>query len=137
MNKCKNKTVNVTISKRYFDDKKCMSISIQDENSGIKIIEIEMNMESFLDAITGLAYSKGTIKFLPDKKSFDNIGKKRETKSIFVERPPAYDSEERIKSIKESVEKSNELVDGWHLFDDGCRSKQNGKKHKVVLKRYV
>ncbi len=113
-----------------------VSIQITDKESRLRVIEVEMEMIEFAEAITGLSYCKAECFFAPNQFIIDNIGKKREVKDIFVERSGLY-GEKDNEIIRQSVEDSGELVDGWMIHSDGCNTQQHGMKHKVVLYRFV
>ena len=112
-------------------------ITISDKSSRLQVTEIEMDLKDFALAITGLGACKALFNSTPSQFLIDNIGKKREIKSILIDKPFSYDSENRRIEINKSIKESGELKDGWMLFSDGTRSQQHGKKHKVILYRFV
>jgi hypothetical protein len=129
----------VTIGRRTNQDNEgSVSISIEDRESGLKVVEVEMSLIDFAQTITGLACCDAEYRFKPSQSTVDNIGKTREIKDIFVGKVDGvYDRGKRNALINKSIKDSGELVDGWALHDDGTRSQQNGLNHKVVLKRFV
>ena len=115
-----------------------VAISIDDEASGLKIVEVQMELTEFAEVSTGLGYCKAEYRFKPNSFTVENIDKTREVKNIFVDRAGgAYDKDKVAEIIKKHIEDSGELIDGWMLHDDGTRSQQHGDKHRVSLKRFV
>jgi len=135
----KKDSAKVTISnRRGHDSGSVIAITITDDSSGLQIVEVEMSPENFVECLTGLAYAPATFLSLIDKKIYENVGRKRETKTIFVDKPSLYaDAESRKKEVLKSVEGSGELRDGWMLHSDGIGTQQPTDRHAVVLYRFV
>ena len=69
----------VTIGRRTNqNDEGCVSISIEDRNSWIRIVEVEMSLIDFAKAITGLSYCDADYRFKPTQFTVDNIGCNKE-----------------------------------------------------------
>lgn len=133
-----DKIANITIGKRSnTKDEGCITITISDESSGLRVVEIEMDFKEFAQVMTGLAYCKGKYRFMPNEFVTTNIGKKREVKDIYIDKPESYEKDKNKKHVAESIDKSGVLKDGWMLFDDGLRSQQPSKKHRVTLYRFI
>jgi len=110
-----------------------ISITIEDRLSGRQIIRVEMEMEHFGAAITGLSSMPAVYNYVMTPEVAALIGKVRETKHALIDRVEFKMTSEQV---KEGIE--SELVDGWQLFDDGTGTQQPNKdKHKAILIRYV
>jgi len=128
----------VTISRRTNTvGSGCIAISIDDDKSGLKVVEVEMELIDFAQAITGLSYCKAAYRNSQSQYTIDNIMKKREVKSVYVDKPNVFDKDEMKRIVIKSVLDSGVLVDGWEIHNDGCSSQQNGKLHNVSLLRFV
>lgn len=127
----------VTIGRRNLGDDEVVAISIKDSASGLVVVEIEISLESFASAVTGLSFCPAEYRFKPTQFTVDNICKNREVKRISLTKPDTFDRDDRKANIARQIEESGELVDGWMLFDDGCGSQQNEKYHKATLYIFV
>jgi len=117
-----------------------ISIEITDKLSGLDIITIDVTPYDFGMAVTGLSAVPVEIKRKPTGFIVNNIGKKRETKSIFVNKPEHslcgdnYKTEIRVRLVSEMRKPEWE---GWDLFSDGTSSQQPGEKHRAIMWRFV
>lgn len=111
-----------------------IAIKLQDKSSGVQILEFDIDLASFADAITGLGNVEGEISRLIGADHFWKIGKKCEVKNEYFdgEKHKLHANDSELRKFIES-----KSVDGWTLWDDGMRSQQNGAKHKISMKRWV
>lgn len=114
-----------------------ISVVITDGSSGLRVIDVRMSPHDFAMCLTGLAFCPASYSFAPKQFTIDNIGKKREVKEVFVDRPEVYGKEEKRNIVLKRIEESGELVDGWMIHSDGCDSNQNGNMHRASLYRFV
>lgn len=123
--------VNMSLSRT---NKGVVLLSIEDEHSGDRILDIDMSLEELSLLITGFGGVKGAAKFF----SGSNIAKKREVKSVTCDKTPSFSKQDQKELVQEHFE--NNIVplnEGWVIHDDGTRSQQNSKDHRYILKRYV
>jgi len=93
-------------------------------------------MKEMMVAITGLCFRPAEIEYLLNKNQLKKIGKKLETKFIFIDKFKGYDRKKQKVLVKDAVNNLEEAI-GWELFDDGCNSQQPIDKHKVTMRRWV
>lgn len=104
-------------------------ITIKDKNSKIKMIHGDLTMENWGRAISGQSMIPCDVDYVAS----DNVGKQRETKAIHINRPVSYDKKSRKEEIRENLPD----LEGWKIWDDGTGMRQEGKKWKIILCRYV
>lgn len=129
----KNKA-EVTIGKRGFGSESRMYITITDESSRTRIVEVSMSLEDFAQALTGLASCGGTMESVVSPENVHKLGKECVTQEVFVEK----NRKKGIQSLiveKDFIENWQE--DGWEIFNDGLRSQQHGELHRYVIRRWV
>ena len=124
----------ISISRNNHDE---IGIEIKDDKSGLRIIEVKMDLESFALAITGLSYSPAKIDFKPTQFIIDNIGKKREVKSFFVDKVSSYEKADQEEKVDFEFNKSGLAEDGWMIHGYGTSSQQPGKQHRANIYRFV
>lgn len=113
----------LTISRpSYGDGRKKISIQVKDENAGIRFLEMEVDLDKFTNALTGLCEQECDVKVT----GLQNIGKKIERSKIEFEMTEDRFNKEVAKRVCESL-----LTDGWQLRDSfssqGSFFKENGK----------
>jgi len=115
-----------------------IAIEIVDSNSRSNIARVTMSMENFAKAVTGFGYQEVTIEQLIDDEGFSNIGKTRETKTVWIKKPEEFlwDVDMSV-YVRKVLDEMNAETDGWKLWDDGVRSQQNENLHRVIMVRYV
>lgn len=106
-----------------------ISIEIEDENSGINVVHIELSPEQFGNAVSGL----GATDCLFDvNEKMELIGMRRENKTqvIRVEKSPYEYSESEIISLLSKYE-----VDGWtaRIYDFKNHHRYNHKEGSVSV----
>jgi hypothetical protein len=115
-----------------------ISINIQDDSSGIHIINVQMSLEDFAHAITGLGNVDCEIHNLTNNIGFARIGKIREYKEVFVYEPDyKLTILEKQLLVEKAVRDSGYLVDGWEISDHGLHRQQPTQNHCVSLRRFV
>lgn len=110
-------------------------IYINCESSNLRIIEVEMDPADFLSAVMGRGDMKGEVVYWDHAKAV-NVGKNRIAKTVMIEKPPGHDRQASAKYIRGHRDILEAMKDGWEIHDDGLSSRQDGNKHKVVLRRY-
>lgn len=110
-------------------------IEIEDDISGIRIIEIEVTPHDLAMALSARSGLDCEIKYLVNEKQFNDIGKIRKMKAVFIERPTVYGENKRKEYVRNVIKNNGFLVDGWEIWDDGC-NRQQEQKHRVILYKY-
>jgi len=118
------------------DSSRTIRIKIYDDISRIMIVEAEIDLMTFADAITGLAYQECEINKLISKDKLHNIGKKLERGSFVIKLPtyPTPSHEQIVKVVNEDL--GGILAEGWQLYDDGIGRRQDGSHWVVILEKY-
>lgn len=102
----------LTISRpSYGDDRKKISIEVKDSNSNVRFLDVEIDLDLFAAALTGLNDQKCDIKV----KKLDLVGKTVERDNIEFKLPECNFSN-RKEAAK--VECNLIVVDGWVLNDN-------------------
>lgn len=95
----------VTISRVTYSDHEAVNISIEDVNSGIQFAELELSLESFGQAVTGLSYREADLTV----RGLQYIGKRQVTEKRTIECPlTTYD-----RTKLESWLRENAQEEGW------------------------
>ncbi len=97
----------LTISK---NNKGIVNIDLTDEISGIRLIDLTMELSVFADALFGLAYQECSYELSPHSQY---VGQVRISKPLVVEVKKWGDIEEAKTLLKEALEASPELS-GWN-----------------------
>ena len=130
----------VTISRQNHSHKDdSIAISIDDANSGLNIVKVDLELSIFAAAITGLGFVSAEIQRKPTMNMVENLGKTREVKPLFVEKNNLYGDEGKEltkKRIEEELRVNPEFA-GCKLHDSGLTSQQNGTMHRASVCRYV
>lgn len=72
----KKVSVALTISRsQHSDDRKVISLMLEDRASGIQFVDVDFPLEAFMEALTGLAYREGEGQV----RGLENVGKVKET----------------------------------------------------------
>ena len=130
----------VTISRRQYDDRDVMNITIKDKGSAIQVIELEMSTSELMRALTSFAYRPAEIKHVVAKEDICKLGTKLETKAVLIPKlkPSVYGTEKMKEYIYEYLSDHPEhFQNGWELSDDGTKTQQPLDKHKIGLRRWV
>jgi hypothetical protein len=114
-------------------------IEISDVKSGVRIIDVDMSLSEYGELVAGNGFNSGVAECCDN---FDVLGKKKESKSVFMPKDIisnfSYDDKENKDiAIGMWCEDNGFIVDGWDVWDNGLRSQQNGVDHKINLFRYV
>lgn len=104
-------TIGRTYSNR--DDGDYVHIHIEDDVSGCRIIEATMALEDFAEMILGSSYKPIEFECMAE-----NLGKRRELRSIIVPRPD-FRKKESPDLARKWIQKHapQELVDGWEIHN--------------------
>lgn len=133
----------ITISRvSQSDGGQFMNIELSDCLSGIRMLSVEMTMQDFAEAITGLGYRECTHSV--NVSNLDKIGKKLEIKSVpilFDGQPPLGD---KFFDYMSRLVKPYE-VDGWTVDDYDIKSRNYHRNcamdgrpaYTVSFRRYV
>ena len=112
-------------------------VNIQDASSGTRIVETSMSLTDFADAITGLGNVSCEIVSHVKEQHVQRIGKKKEVKTVFIERDThSFKYKEEVRDfVFRDCSKNHE---GWMVWSDGTNTQQNSAgKHQYVICRYV
>lgn len=127
MNK-QNTIVSVSINR---SSRNKIHLTIKDEHSRDRVLDVCMDLESFAYAITGLSEQKA-IGWVNTEA---NIAKQRETMDVSM---PCSNYMATPEEVIEHFENSAYYKNGWVLHSNNCNSKQNTKGvHVYSIKRYV
>lgn len=129
---------NLTISRTRSntDNPRPIRIEITDVLSRCRVAEVELSLEDFALAVTGM----GCVDCEFDWSDAAPIGKRREYKTVEVELPDRWDvTDEQVRFAVAEHE-----VDGWLGRDGDCRNGHNrvrgkgdGSRCRVVYERWV
>lgn len=117
-------------------------IEISDVTSGFQICEVRMSLAEYGESVAGSGYNEGIAEIYDN---YDLIGKKKEIKRVHLPKElfsdvPWNKKEDGEIIADEWLADHNEYKDGtvdWQVWDYGFRTQQNGKKHCLVMCRYV
>lgn len=134
--KCvKNHKAQLTITRpTYGDGRKKIKISVRDIDARFEFLELEIDLASFTECLTGLSHVNCDMKV----KGLENVGKKRESKTIEFEM-----SENNHRSKEEAIRLSKEVTpDGWicsgYFGSKDSFFRINGKPYaRTTISRWV
>jgi hypothetical protein len=123
----------ITISRPSGGETRYIRIALEDRLSSIEFLEIEIPLEAFAEAVTGLAYTDCVFEL----RGLDKVGKRREHKHEMVPLPKSYGlTDEEIDAALAPFE-----VDGWkgsHYDAKNSRNYVHGSgKSRIGFVRYV
>lgn len=131
----------ITISRPQGRTGSCAAISITDELSGIRFVEMEFNLSDFAEALLGVAYVEGEM----EVRGLDKVGMKREHKTMKVFLPKKYEQIKCDDAAYEAVLKPYE-TGGWvgSIYDLKNRKRkiyadatEDGADYNVSFTRWV
>lgn len=107
-----------------------MNVTIVDESSGIQFVDVQVDIKTFMDVLTGLA--RQPCEFELRQPEF--VGMVKEMKSELVPKPEWHATEKDLDGILASFE-----VDGWTATRENIKNHHNyrGDKVQVNFYRYV
>lgn len=116
-----------------------VQIQIEDENSGLKLVELKLTMEDYAYLVTGLSEIDCKVTGIIGEDNFHKLGKTKYVESIpiIVEGKSKYDIREMIKSDPKFLNRFIPFEDGCELWSDGTTSQQNDEHYKIVVCRYL
>lgn len=116
----------VTISKLIGGDNNKIRIEIEDELSGATFVSVDLSLEAFAQAITGLSIVSGEMKV----RNLDLIGKRREMKKEIVPTDNYNPSYEDVLELAKPFE-----VDGWkaNMYKGAKITTTTDKKGNTLL----
>lgn len=117
------------------DGRRYISIEIGDRDSSLTVIALEVELDAFAEALTGLGHVPASVNHWVGSYA-DRVGKHLHTNSVVLPgRPPYGEKEGRAWVLAQPLLKAA-LADGWELFDDGTRSQQRHDNHRINLRRF-
>lgn len=131
-----NKQARVTISSRHGAGRECILLAVTDGSSGLRIVEVEMDLSDFAACVTGLAASPACLKFSPSQYGAERFGKKKVVERVTCERAIPGEKDVQRQAVSTHFA-ANYLPTGWELWDDGTTSQQRGDHHAYVICKYV
>ena len=130
---------NLTISRpSYSDGTKVIRITVEDELSGIEFLTVEVGLEQFAEALTGLGAMDCQLEVYPDQ-----IGKRAERKAEWVPMEITFLLDGAAREAAHRVALAPFEVDGWRaiggrLGNRHYHSKRDGQDgYTVSFVRYV
>lgn len=128
----------LTISRIHSSDDDTMEVEIHDNKSGIRIVTLTVGLSEMMQALTGLARTKGITGRLYD--SYEDVDKVKDIKEILIDGRFGKDEKEKLRNLIDeqlAILNENESV-AWMINSDGLNSQQPiSGKHRVVLYRYI
>lgn len=130
--------INIFRNGMYKEDN--LRIEIEDDNSGYRVIQIKVNLDDMMRALTGFSCQDCEIEYFAAPKAYARLGKKKETKVIEMELPEGinskYGNEEKIKDLINLY--LLEHYPDWEIWCNGMKVQQNKRGfHRIVICRYV
>jgi hypothetical protein len=112
-----------------------VNITIEDEHSGDKVLELSLTLEAYGLLVTGLSCIKGQMEVNSDAA----IAKQREVKTIITDSIPKFgNKEDKATLVEKHFNNSGLAEDGWILHSNGTTTQQNSKQgYAYTIKRYV
>lgn len=139
MDKLKGK---LTIGRRGIIDEDYISIELEDSNSHLKVVELDISLDNLMRALTNLACVGCEYTF--NKKACDLFGKTQETKTISMPSnllDGVYNKESKSKIVKNWFGEQQFLGNiskEWSIKCDGTGSRQDIRgEHRIILCRFV
>lgn len=128
----------VSISRPHGSGKDYIRLEIDDNRSSITLVELEIDLESFAKALTGLQSVPATYLQCIDENDIHKINKRKVTEHVYCNRLSSVSStkeDQRAEVFKHfnHVYRSQ----GWELWSDGTRSQQRSDEHRYVICKYV
>jgi len=118
----------------YPDDRKVISIRLQDQSSGLFLAEVEISAEAFALATTGLGHQD--CLFEGKVENWQRAGWRQEFKKEVLPRPDWYQHETaKTDALLEAYELDGWVADRNDLFNHHCWSGEN--QVSVGFRRYV
>lgn len=107
-----------------------MNITIVDESSRVQFVDVQVDIKTFMDVLTGLARQPCEFEL----RQSELVGMIKEYKSLLVPKPEWNASEEDIDEILAPFE-----VDGWTATRENIENHHNyrGDKVQVSFHRFV
>lgn len=100
----------VTISRVSYHDCEKVVISIDDVSSGIQFAELELSLESFGQAVTGLSYRDADLTV----RCLEHVGKLRITEKRIIECPLSTYSRYELESwLRENAQEEGWIVNNY------------------------
>ncbi len=129
------KTARVTMSRSTGGDGSYISISITDDASSLRVIELEMSLADFGACVTGQGHLEAKVgRWIGE--NAHRVGMQREGRGQRLSGKPPFDKDKARKWVRSHPELV--LSDGWELRDDGTSTQQNDSAgHHIHLVRYV
>lgn len=112
-------------------------ITIEDDSSGTRIMELKLDKSSYALLVTGLGNVKAEYNYIADNDNLSRIGKEKESRHVFCKKSKSYDKDEQKKLVKQSFDDSYMKDHGWEIWDDGTRSRQDHEEHRYIVCRWV
>ena len=139
MDKLKGK---LTIGRRGIIGEDYISIELEDSNSHLKVVELDISLDNLMRALTNLACVDCEYEFNKDNSNL--FGKIQEVKTISMPSKMldgVYDKESKSKIVKNWFGEQQFLGNiskEWSIKCDGTGSRQDTRgEHKIILHRFV
>lgn len=139
MDKLKGK---LTIGRRGIIGEDYISINLEDSNSHLRVLELDISLDNLMRALTNLSYVDCEYTF--NKKACDLFGKTQEVKTVSM---PSnllngiYNKKSRSKIVKNWFDEQQFLGNiskEWSIKCDGIDNRQDTiGEHKLVICRFV
>ena len=114
-----------------------IAITIEDEDSRLTVLRVEMTLADFASCVTGHGHMPAKVEHWIGKHVV-NVGKTLEVRTVLLTGRPPHEKKAAAKWVREHPELNHQTVDGWTIGDDGTGSQQNAQdKHYISLRRYV
>lgn len=115
-----------------------ITLRVKDDSSAIGIIELQVELEDMMKALTGLSEVGCDIVKVVNNKQVSNLGKLLIADTVYCKKIPfTLDGKESQKDevLRDFREKYQ--GDGWELNYDGTSSRQDGREHHYHIRKYI
>ena len=114
-----------------------VKISIDDDDSGLGVVEVEISAEQFTMALSGLASRPAEVTHILQPGMFASLGKQRRTETRWCPKVSNYSKEEQRKIVATHFNNGSDPEEGWEILDYGVHRQQPGKNHLYYVRKYV
>ena len=128
----------LTISRpSYSDGRKRVIITIEDYDASVTLVTVEVGLEEFASALTGLAYQPVELHLGP----VERFGKKKVRSTMHIEIPSGTSFNER-KEVAKRIAEEKAKAEGWEvvgsLESQGSFYRKDGKEMaEVPLAKWI
>lgn len=134
-----NTQARITISKRASSRTGKINITIEDDTSQLRIVEVEMGLSDFAECLTGLGSCRAELVSIPNHYSTERYGKRKVVEHVLMPKEDIdyFNKESASNTVNQHFMENYEAA-GWELWNDGCSSQQPERvMHQYIICKYV